>query len=129
MKVKNMKKIVKKNLEIEDRFQIISLLEDSKKVDLDYVIGKTYIISNNEKKVGFIYNNSKLKLIKDKKIINNFLEIIDNNSDKFIDVSDKLLRLRLDDYDIFTFKTFLYNSDYDCNYFNYNWFVIFEKER
>lgn len=124
-----MKKIVKKNLEIEDRFQIISLLEDSKKVDFDYVIGKTYIISNNEKKVGFIYDNSKLKLIKDKKIISNFLEIINENFDKFIEVSDKLLRLRYDVYDIFVFKTFQFNSDFDCNYFDYNWFIIFEKER
>lgn len=123
-----MKKIVRKNLEIEDRFQIISLLENTKKIDLDYVIGKIYIISNNYEKVGFIYkNNNKLKLIKNKKIIYNFLEIINNNSDKFIEVSDKLLRLRYDVYDIFVFKTFLYNSDYECNYFDYNWFIIFEK--
>ncbi len=125
-----MKKIVRKNLEIEDKLQIISLLENTIKIDLDYVINKSYIISNNYEKVGFVYNNyNKLKLIKDKKIINNFLEIINNNSDKFIEISDKLLRLRLDDYDIFTFKTFLYNNDYDCNYFDYNWFVIFEKEK
>lgn len=123
-----MKKIVKKNLEIEDRLQIISLLEDSKKVAFDYVIGKTYIISNNEKKVGFIYDNSKLKLIKDKKIIYNLLEIINENFDKFLLVSESLLNFTYNDYDIFVSKTFHLN-DADCNYYNYNWFVIFEKER
>ena len=124
-----MKRIVRKNLEIEDSFQIIFLLENSK-VDLDYVIGKTYIISNNYEKVGFIYkNNNKLKLIKDKKIIYNFLEIINDNSDKFIEISKDLLKLSYDNFDIFVFKTFLYNNDYDCNYFDYNWFIIFEKER
>ena len=127
-----MKKIVKKNLEIEDKFQILSLLADSLKVDLDYVIVKTYIISNNYKKVGFIYkNDKKLKLIKDKKIINNFLEIIYDNSDKFIEISDKLLRLTYDVYDIFVFKTFQFDFDECnyCNYYEYNWFIIFEKER
>ncbi len=123
-----MKKIVKKNLEIKDRFQIISLLEDSKKVDFDYVIGKTYIISNNEKKVGFIYDNSNLKLIKDKKVIDNLLEIINENFDKFLVVSESLLNFTYNDYDIFVSKTFHLN-DADCNYSNYNWFVIFEKER
>ena len=123
-----MKKIVKKNLEIEDRFQIFSLLEDSRKVDFDYVIGKTYIISNNEKKVGFIYDNSNLKLIKDKKVIDNLLEIINENFDKFLVVSESLLNFTYNDYDIFVSKTFHLN-DADCNYSNYNWFVIFEKER
>jgi len=129
-KLKKMKKLVKKNLESEDRFQIASLfttlLEDSKKVNFDYVIGKTYIISNNENKVGFIYYNSKLKLIKDKKIINNFLEIINKNFDKFLVVSESLLSFTYNDYDIFVSKifqskTFYLNDD--------NWFVIFEKER
>ena len=129
-KLKNMKKLVKKNLESEDRFQIasifISLLEDSKKVNFDYVIGKTYIISNNENKVGFIYENSKLKLIKDKKVIYNLLEIINKNFDKFLVVSEGLLNFTYNDYDIFVSKifqskTFYLNDD--------NWFVIFEKER
>ena len=124
-----MKKIVKKNLEIEDRLQILSLLENSKKVDFDYVIGRTYIISNNEKKVGFIYkNDKKLKLIKDKKVIDNLLEIINENFDKFLVVSESLLNFTYKDYDIFVSKTFHLN-DADCNYSNYNWFVIYEKER
>lgn len=124
-----MKKIVRENLEIGDSFQIISLLKNIEKIDLEYVIGKTYIISNNCEKAGFVYNNNnKLKLIKDKKIIYYFLEIINQNTDKFIEVSDKLLRLRYKDvYDIFVFKIFLYNSDYECNYFDYNWFIIIEK--
>ncbi len=125
-----MKKIVRKNLEIEDRLQIISLLENTKKIDLNYVINKSYIISNNYEKVGFVYNNdNKLKLIKDKKIIYNFLEIINDNSDKFIEISKDLLKLSYDNFDIFVIKTFLYNSDYECNYYDYNWFIIFEKEK
>ena len=122
-----MKKIIRKNLEIEDRFHIISLLKNIEKIDLEYVISKTYIISNNCEKAGFVYNNNnKLKLIEDKKIIYYFLEIINQNFDNFIEFSDKLLRLRYGVYDIFVFKTFLYNSDYECNYFNYNWFIIIE---
>ena len=124
-----MKKIVRKNLEIEDRFQIIFLLEQMKKIDLDYVIVKTFIISNNISKVGFIYkNNNKLKLIKNKKIIYNFLEIISQNFDKFLVVSESLLNFTYNDYDIFVNKTFHLN-DLVINYYNYNWFVIFEKER